>query len=147
MSEQAKGVSPARSFWIIAMLSLIWNIIGVMNFVYSVTLGPEALAAMSEAERALYADIPVFVNLCYAVAVFAGVIGSSLLLLRKAQAISFFILSLVAIVLQFGFGLFLTPMLQAQGTLALIFPLVVIAVASYFLWFARHCDTHLKIYR
>ena len=42
MSEQAKGVSPARSFWIIAMLSLIWNIIGVMNFVYSVTLGPDA---------------------------------------------------------------------------------------------------------
>ena len=139
MTEQANVVNPTRSFWIIAIVSLLWNIIGVMNYVYSITISPEALAAMPEAERALYADIPIFVNICYAIAVFAGVIASCLLLMRKLLAVSFFLISLVAIVLQFGFGLFLTPMLAVQGVAALILPIIVIAAALYFLWYSRQC--------
>ncbi len=146
MSEQTKKMSPTRSFWVIAIVSLLWNIIGVVNYLYSVTISPEALAAMSEAERAVYTDIPIFVNLCYAIAVFSGVLGSGLLLMRKALAVSFFLVSLLAIVLQFGFGLFLTPMLEAQGLAALLLPIVVIAVAAYLLWFSRRCAANAYLY-
>jgi hypothetical protein len=46
MPENDDRMTPPRSFWAIAGGSLLWNLIGVMNYLYSVTLSPEALAAL-----------------------------------------------------------------------------------------------------
>lgn len=142
MPENDDRMTPPRSFWAIAGGSLLWNLIGVMNYLYSVTLSPEALAAMNEAERAMYADMPVFVTSSYAIAVFAGTLGSALLLMRKALSVTLFLVSLLAIILQMGFGLFLTPMLEAQGIVALILPIIILALAGFFLWYSRRVTAH-----
>lgn len=137
MSENLDRLNPPRSFWIIAWASLLWNLIGVLNYLYSVTLSADTIAAMDEAQRAMYADVPVLVTSFYAFAVFGGILGSLLLLLRKALSVTFFLVSLVAIVLQMGFGLFLTPMLETQGFAALVLPLVILACAGFLLWYSR----------
>ena len=49
---------PPRRFWLIGLVALAWNLIGVMSYLMNVTAGPEALAGLSEAERNLYTDIP-----------------------------------------------------------------------------------------
>ncbi|MCB1665759.1 MAG: hypothetical protein KDK05_26210 [Candidatus Competibacteraceae bacterium] len=137
MTEPFDSIRPPRSFWLVALGSLLWNLIGVMNFVYTVTLSPETLAAMPEAERILYTDIPFFVNACFALAVFSGTLASVLLLMRRAICVSAFLVSLAAIVLQVGFGLWLTPMLEAQGAAALALPALITLFAGVFLWYSR----------
>lgn len=137
MSTQTEQVKAPRSFWIVASVSLLWNLIGVVNYLFSVTISDQALAAMPAAERALYTDVPVFVTACFAIAVFSGVLGSVLLLLRKALSVSFFLVSLVAIILQMSLGVLLTPMLTAGGIMVLAFPVLLIACAALFLWYSR----------
>lgn len=137
MSAQAPLIKAPRSFWIIASVSLIWNLIGVVNYLFTVTVSTETLAAMTQAERAQYTDVPVFVTACFAIAVFSGVAGSALLLLRRALSVSLLLVSLVAIILQISLGVLLTPMLDAQGLAALAFPVLLIASAAFFLWYAR----------
>lgn len=137
MPENSEINLVPRSFWIISSLSLIWNLIGVMNYLFTVTVSTETLAGMSEAERALYTDVPMFVTSCFAIAVFSGVLGSVFLLLRKALSVSFFLVSLVAIILQMSLGLFLTPMLSVQGPAALALPIILVICATYFLWYSR----------
>ncbi len=46
------------SFWVVAAIALVWDLMGVAAFAMQVTMGEEALQAMSAAERDLYASIP-----------------------------------------------------------------------------------------
>ena len=83
MANLADRSTPTRGFWIISGLALVWNLLGVANYLMSVTMDPEVLAALPEAEQALYADIPAWVTSAFAIAVFSGTLASLALLLRK----------------------------------------------------------------
>ena len=59
------AVSPRRwTFWVIAFIALLWNLIGVAIFVMQVQLTPEMIAAMPAPQRAVYAATPAWINLC-----------------------------------------------------------------------------------
>ena len=59
MSEETSGGTP-RSFLIIGIVALLWNLMGVMSYIMQVTMSPEALANMPEAERALMESLPAW---------------------------------------------------------------------------------------
>ena len=128
--------SPTRTFWIVSVFALLWNLIGVMTYLMSVTMGPEALAAMSEAERALYSDIPAWVTSAYAIAVFGGTVACVALLIRNAWAVPAFVVSLIAILVQTGYGLFMTAMIEVQGGTSAILSILLIVIAVYLVWFS-----------
>ncbi len=123
-------------FWTVGILGLAWNAIGIVTFLMTVTLTQDALDAMPPAERALHADVPLWVNLSYAIAVFGGTVGCALLLLRKSLAVPALLLSLAGILVQMGHALFFTEMLQVLGPSAAVLPIMIIAVAAYLLWFS-----------
>ena len=128
---------PPRRFWIIGLVALAWNLVGVMSYVMNVTAGPEALAGLPEAERSLYTDIPAWATAAFAIAVFGGALGSVALLARKAWAVPVFLASLVAIVVQMGHALFMSALLELRGAGAAVLPLLVLAIGAYLVWFSR----------
>ena len=128
---------PARGFWIVSVLALVWNLIGVASYLMTTTMGPDTLNAMSEAERSLYTDVPPWATAAYAIAVFGGLLGCVALLLRKAWAVPVFVISLVAILVQMGHAFFMSAMLEVRGTAAAILPTLIIVVAVYLVWFSR----------
>jgi hypothetical protein len=125
-----------RSFWIISIAALVWNLLGVASYLMTVTISPAALDAMPEAERALYQNIPIWVTSSYAIAVFGGTLASILLLMRKSWATTAFVVSLLAILLQMGHAFFMTTMLAVRGAAGAALPLCVIAVAIYLVWYS-----------
>ncbi|MDH3207131.1 MAG: hypothetical protein OEO79_10995 [Gemmatimonadota bacterium] len=127
---------PTRAFWVISGVALLWNLVGVMTYFMSVTISPEALAAMSDAERSLYSGIPAWVTSAYAIAVFGGSAASLALVLRKAWAVPVFVVSLVGILVQMGHGFFMTDMLEVRGVAGAILPLMIVVVALYLVWFS-----------
>ncbi len=129
--------SPPRSFWIISVLALVWNLIGILTYLMSVTMSEEALAALPEAERALYSDIPAWVTAAYAIAVFGGTLGCVALLLRKAWAVPVLVGSLIAILVQMFHALALSDLIVVRGAGAAVLPLLIVAIAVYLVWFAR----------
>lgn len=84
------------SFWAIGAVSLIWNVLSVVNFF--VQMNPSMLEAYRESERAIVENRPLWATAMFAVAVFAGTLGSAALLVRKTLAFSLFIVSLVGVV-------------------------------------------------
>ena len=84
------------SFWIIGAGALIWNVMGVIN--YLMQMNPEALAEYSEAARALVEGRPAWATGAFAIAVFGGALGGLLLLIRKSIAVYLFIASLLGVI-------------------------------------------------
>lgn len=128
---------PGRGFWIISIVALVWNLLGIMSYIMQVSMTPEQLAAMQDAERLLYTDIPAWVTGAYAIAVFGGTLGSIGLLLRKAWAVPVFVVSLVAIVIQMGHALLMTNAVAVLGPAAAVMPIVITAIAVFLVWYAQ----------
>jgi hypothetical protein len=85
MSEET-GNKPPRSFYIIGIAALIWNLIGVMTYIMQVTMSDAAMAALPADQQAFIQNSPVWVTAAYAIAVNAGALGCVLLLLRQTWA-------------------------------------------------------------
>ena len=135
-----KGVlpsSPPKSFWIVSGVALAWNLLGIGAYLMHVMMPPETLAAMGEAERALYTSAPSWVTGAYAIAVFGGTLGCVGLMLRKKWATPIFVVSLIAILAQMGYSLVVQDTIEVMGPAIVVMPLVIIAIGIYLVWFAR----------
>ena len=125
------------SFWLIGSIALIWNGLGVVN--YFVQMDPDVISAYREVEQAIIVGRPAWATGAFAMAVFAGAIGSLLLLLRKSAAIYLFVASLIGVIgtmihalgvdIDFGPG-------EIVGIIVL--PL---AVAAFLTWYSRSCQS------
>ena len=136
MSEESIGGTP-RSFLIIGVVALLWNLVGVMSYIMQVTMTGEMMANMPEAERALYESMPSWVTGAFAIAVFGGVTACVGLLLKKAWCVPSFLISLVAIIVQFGYWLFLTDSIEVIGSEVFLMPALVTAMGAFLVWHSR----------
>ncbi len=125
-----------KLFWIVSIVAVIWNLLGVMAFVMQVTMSEEAMAALSEAEQALYAAQPAWVTGAFAIAVFAGLGGSIALALRKAIAVAVFAVSLLAVIAQMSYLFALSDTLKVTGAGGAVLPLLILVIAAALLWFS-----------
>lgn len=115
-------------FKVVAVVALLWNLLGCFAFVSDLRLTPEDLATLPEAQQALYAARPGWALAATAVAVFGGALGAIGLLLRRKWAFPLFVLSLLGIIVQ-DFGLFvLADGATLAGPVAVVMQAVVLAV-------------------
>jgi hypothetical protein len=84
------------SFWLVGVVALTWNALGGTNYVMQ--MNPDTLAGYPEAARTLVESRPAWATGAFAIAVFGGVLGCVLLLLRKSVAFYVFIVSLVGVI-------------------------------------------------
>lgn len=104
----------------------------------NVTLSPEALAEMPEAEQALYTNIPTWVTSAFAISVFSALLGSVLLLMRKVLSLPLFTISLIAVFAQMTYTLFMSPMIEVRGPASIVLPLLIASIAAYLVWFSSN---------
>jgi hypothetical protein len=94
MTASTLPAAPARSavpLWArgLAAFGVLWSLYGVFQFAGS-SLATEATLmgrGMTEAQAQLYAGLPVWMTVVFAVGVFGGVIGSALLFFGRRQAL------------------------------------------------------------
>ncbi len=63
-------------FWVVVIIFLLWNILGVLSFFGHTFISEEAISKLPENERELYGDYPLWTTIVFAVAVIFGFIGS-----------------------------------------------------------------------
>ena len=127
-------------FWIVSVIALLWNLMGVLSFLGHTFISEEAIAKLPENEQALYGDYPMWTTIVFAIAVLSGFLGCVGLLLRKRWAKTLFIVSLCAILLQMTHNVFFTQSMEVYGTTkALAMPLMVILFGALLLWFSGYC--------
>ena len=139
MSDQSNLPSWFKAF---AIVSLIWNLMGVMAFISQVTMTPETLAAMPQAEQNLYANIPFWATIAFACAVFGGTLGCIALLMKKSMAVLLFSVSLIGLCVQLFHSFFIIHSLDVYGPGGLIMPIMVVIWAVALLLVAKKSQTH-----
>ncbi len=97
MSDQ----KPPFMFWAVAVVGLLWNLIGCWNYI--VQSNPEAVAQMPDIYRLIVENRPAWATAGFAVSVFAGAVGAILMLLRRKIATGLFALSLLGSLATFYF--------------------------------------------
>lgn len=135
MSDSKK--KPEIAFWIIGIIALIWNLMGVAAYLMQAYMTEEDLLALPIEEQALYADIPAWVTAAYALAVFGGALGCILLLLRKKLATVVFMISFVSIVAQASYNIFMSSATEVYGPAAFMMPAMVIIIAVFLIWYSK----------
>jgi hypothetical protein len=108
-----------------------------MAYLAQVNMTDEALAALPEAERALYENQPMWATMAFAIAVWGGALGSLTLLLRKRWARPVLLISLIGIIVQMTHSFFLSNNFEVYGPGKMIMPIMIIVVGVLLVLFAR----------
>ncbi len=132
-----KTIKPTSAFWIISVLALLWNIMGVVAYLGQAYMTDEVLKALSEGEQSYYNNVPAWVTGAFAIAVFAGVFGCVGLLIRKKWAVILFVISIIAVIAQSTYNLYIQKFMEVPLQ-HMIWSLVVILIAIFLVWFSRN---------
>jgi hypothetical protein len=127
-------------FWIIAIAALIWNGLGLSAYVADITMTAEDFAQLSLEQQDLYADRPYWASAAFAVAVIAGFFGSVMLLLRRPIAVRLFLLSLLAVLVQFASFFILDGYIDYLDQTGWIMPIAIPVVGLALFLFARWAE-------
>ncbi|MFC1701597.1 hypothetical protein ACFL1J_02450 [Pseudomonadota bacterium] len=141
MSEDSKRKVPTW-FMVVAAILLVWNLLGVMAYIAQVTMTPEALAALPDAQRQLLENTPAWATAAFAVAVNFGVLGCVLLLLKRNLAGLFLQLSLAGVLVQMFHSFYMSKSFEVFGPGGLVMPVMVLVIAIYLVTLAAKAKAH-----
>jgi hypothetical protein len=110
-------------FRVLAVLGLLWNAYGVYMYLQSVGM-IRNLAQVAPAQA-----VPAWVTGTFAIAVFAGLLGSLLMVVGKRLACPLLVLSLIAVIVQTVWIVFISNARAVEGMKALIMPGAITLVA------------------
>lgn len=124
-------------FWLLAVMALIWNLLGVMAYLEQAMAGQELLEAIPEEQRLMLENRPMWATAAFAIAVWGGAFGSILLLLRKSLAENIFIISLIGILVQMSYNLFVADQTMDYGLIAISTTIIIPLFGLLLIWVSR----------
>lgn len=133
---------PSNLFWVISSIALVWNLMGVFNYLDQAFMTNKVLEVLPKEQQILYQDVPVWVTAAFAIAVFSGTLGSLLLLLKKKIASTFFIISFLGIMGQMSYGLLIDQNSDSFGPMGIAMPIIIIAFGGYLIWYSKKANEH-----
>ena len=122
---------PPIYFWIVAVISFIWNAFGVYSYLMQTFMSAEHLNQLSAEDKNVFTDLPAWYISIFAIAVFAGILGSISLLLRSRWAYLLFIISFLAVGIQQFY------VLTEINPRDIFLSLSSIVIALFLVWFAK----------
>jgi len=127
-----------KYFWIIASLIFIWNLLGVIHYLNSIDASVESLVApgMTIEQAKFFLNVPSYFFAVFALGVWSGMLGSVLLLFRKAWAAPAFLFStamiIVSSILDGVHGTF-----SVLGSSYMVIMTVTLVIALFSAWYSK----------
>lgn len=122
---------PATPKWFrpVAVVALLWNLLGCAAYLADVTLSPADIAKLPPAQQALYATRPAWAISATAIAVWGGAAGCIGLIMRKRWATWPLIASLAGVLVQNVWLFLLSDAAKETGAIAFVLQGVVLIVS------------------
>ena len=134
MTKQSK---PPIWFWIVSAIALLWNLMGVKAYLDQAYGSGDVLGDIANAAKEIINPIPAWVTAAFAVAVFGGAVGSLLLLLRKSLAHTILVVSLIGIIAQMSYNLFMTDNPTDSGSGGIFMVIMIVGFGIGLVFFAK----------
>ena len=126
------NTKPPVWFWIIAVVALIWNAMGIVAYLIQAYMTDEMIAALPEEQQAEFLiEHPTWYTAAFALAVFSGALGCIALLLRKKWAFMLFLISFICATIQQVY------LLLTIEDINPVMPLMIIIVCAFLVWFTK----------
>jgi hypothetical protein len=129
---------PGIWFSLVAILALLWNLGGAMQFVNAISATEESMkgAMMTPEQIAVISALPVWVTLLFGIGVVTSLLGSVYLYLRHKYAKLNLLLSFIAfILLSVGYKVY--GVFEAMGTQQVITMSIVVVLAGVLFLLSR----------
>lgn len=125
---------PPIWFWIVSVLALIWNLMGVNQYLQQVYETDSFKSMYTSEQLDIIAQQPAWYTAAFAIAVFFGALGCLGLLLRKSWSKLMFIISLLGIIGQMIYNLILNDYgLQGGFAISMQITIPLVAILLIFL--------------
>lgn len=121
--------STPKHLWIVGVLALLWNAMGAFDYLMTQTRNESYMGNFTPEQLEFFYGFPAWVVALWAIAVWGGVLGTVLLLMRKALAVPVFLVSFVAMALTAVHNFILSNGADVMGNAAIIFSAVIFLIA------------------
>ena len=123
--------------WVIGVVSLLWNSMGAFDYVMTKTKNEAYMTNFTPEQLEYFHAIPPWAVAFWAFAVWGGVLGSILLILRKRLAFPVFAICIVSFLITAVHNFVLTNGLEIMGTGGSIFSAVIFLSIVALLLYSR----------
>lgn len=128
---------PPIHFWIVAVLTVLWNAVGAFDFLATQIQLESYMSAFSEEQLAYFYGIPTWAVVTWGVATWGAFLGSLAMLVRLGWAYHLFIVSLVAMLATAFQNFVLSNGVEIMGTGGVIFSGVIVAIGVFLIFYCR----------
>ena len=129
---------PGIAFWIIGVIAVIWNGMGVYNYLIQAFKTDALMDSMDAEQIALMDSLPAWMTALFAIAVFSGLLGSIALLMGKKIATTLFVVSFLTATIQQLYWLFGTDAVDVfSEKMPYLIPILVIVFGAFLVWYSK----------
>jgi hypothetical protein len=127
-----------RHLWVVGIFALLWNAMGAFDYVMTETQNEAYMGRFSPEQLEYFYGFPAWVVAFWALAVWGGVLGAVLLLLRKKLAVTVFLVSFLSMVVTTVHNFFLSNGLEVVShPFELVFSGLIFVFALFLYIYAR----------
>ena len=140
MSDQHEAAASGtlKHLWVVGILAVLWNAMGAWDYYATQTRNEAYMSGFTPEQLEFFYGFPTWVVAFWAIAVWGGLLGSVLLLMRKAWAVPVFLVSFVAMVITAFQNFVLSNGLEVMGdAVSLIFTVAIFLVSLGLYLYAR----------
>ncbi len=139
MKEDA-SLTPHRApwhLWLVGILGLLWNSVGAFDHLMTQTQNESYMGQFTPEQLEFFYGFPMWLVAFWALAVWGGVLGALLVLLRKSLAVPVLLVSFLSMIVTAIHNFFFANGLYATGGTGLAFVLLIFVFALGLWLYAR----------
>ena len=138
MTEPSAAAEPTpRHVWAVGIFALLWDSLGAFDYLMTQTQNEQYMSQFTPEQLEFFYGFPTWLVAVWAIAVWGGVLGSVLILMRKRWAAPVLGISFGAMVLtsihNFGFA----NGLEIMGPMGAVFSVLIFVIALALWMYAR----------
>jgi hypothetical protein len=123
--------------WIVGILAVVWNAVGAFDYIATQYRIESYMSQFTPEQLEYIYAFPVWLDAAWAIAIWASVLGSLSLLLRKAWAVWLFGVSILGLATSSVYNFVLSDGLAMMGAGAAIFTVVIWLIALFLFFYAK----------
>ena len=124
--------------WVVGVLAVLWNSVGAFDYFMTQTQNEGYMSNYTPEQLEYFYGFPAWVVAFWAIAVWGGVLGALLLLLRKRLAVEVLLVSFLSMLVTTIYNFGLSDGLEAMGSaFELVFSAMIFVVAFLLFLYAK----------
>ena len=123
--------------WIVSILAVLWNAMGAFDYIATQYRLESYMSQFTPEQLEYFYAFPVWMDAAWAIAVWASVLGSLTLLMRKAFAVWLFGISILGLAVSSIYNFVLSDGMAMMGSGGATFTAVIWIIALFLYFYAR----------